>query len=179
MSSVDQVLAAARSQLGVPYVFGAADPNTAFDCSGLTAYAYASAGISLPHKASEQQKMTVAVTEPRPGDLVFWGDPAYHVAIYIGNGRVIAAPRSGSSVRVQNLWGAPTFGRLPALNTGALGTALGSLTSAVKSTPAGLADSAVSGARGIAIKAGAGLLGAGLLGAGLYIAVRTAPRARA
>jgi hypothetical protein len=54
------------------------------------------------------------VSAPRVGDLVFWGNPATHVALYVGDNRVLSAPQPGENVRVQNVWGSPTYGRVTA-----------------------------------------------------------------
>jgi cell wall-associated NlpC family hydrolase len=114
VSAVDQIIAAAQAQIGVPYVFGAADPGVAFDCSGLTQWAYSTAGITLPRTAAEQERAASAVASPMPGDLVFWGETgnADHVALYVGDGKVISAPQPGENVKLQDLWGTPRFGRV-------------------------------------------------------------------
>lgn len=102
-------LAFAYAQLNKPYRFGGAGMQT-FDCSGLTMQAYAAAGISLPHSAAAQQNAgrRVSLSEMQPGDLVFWGSPAYHVGIYVGGGRVLDAPHTGTVVQIQSLWGQPS-----------------------------------------------------------------------
>lgn len=104
---------AALSQRGKPYVWGADGPD-AYDCSGLTMWAYAQAGISLPHSAAAQQDLGVPVSrsELQPGDLVFMGSPAYHVGIYVGSGEMVDAPTSGEVVKVQPLWGFTNARRL-------------------------------------------------------------------
>ena len=102
---------AARSVLGVPYVWGATGPDT-FDCSGLTGWAYAHAGIHLPRVAADQFNFGrhVAINELQPGDLVYWATDVnqpstiHHVAIYIGNGRMIAAPHTGAFVREEAMF---------------------------------------------------------------------------
>jgi peptidoglycan DL-endopeptidase CwlO len=93
-------IAAARSKLGSPYVWAAAGPST-FDCSGLTMYAWAAAGVSLPHSSRMQANVgsSVSVSNLQPGDLVFYGSPIHHVALYVGGGQVIHAPQSGDVVR--------------------------------------------------------------------------------
>lgn len=93
-------VAAARSKLGSPYVWAAAGPSS-FDCSGLTMYAWGQAGVSLPHSSSMQMSsgQRVSLSALQPGDLVFYGSPVYHVAIYVGGGQVIHAPQTGDVVR--------------------------------------------------------------------------------
>ncbi|SFP34082.1 Cell wall-associated hydrolase, NlpC family [Geodermatophilus dictyosporus] len=91
----------ALAQVGDAYVWGAGGPD-AFDCSGLTQYAYAAAGISLPHSSRMQSQMGTAVSraELRPGDLVFYYSPVSHVSLYIGNGQMVHASTSGQPVKV-------------------------------------------------------------------------------
>jgi len=102
-------LAFAFAQVGKPYRFGGAGPAT-FDCSGLTMRAFAAAGISLAHSAAAQQRegVKVSLSALQPGDLVFWGRPAYHVGIYVGSGNVLDAPHTGTDVQVQAIWGSPS-----------------------------------------------------------------------
>ncbi len=91
----------ALAQVGDPYVWGAGGPN-AFDCSGLTQYAYAAAGISLPHSSRMQSQMGSAVSRSQlqPGDLIFYYSPVSHVSMYIGNGQMVHASTSGVPVKV-------------------------------------------------------------------------------
>lgn len=93
-------LNAARQALGRPYVWGANGP-TAFDCSGLTQWAYAQAGVSLPRTSQEQRHAgrVVPLSQARPGDLVAYRADASHIAMYAGNGQVIHAPHPGAPVR--------------------------------------------------------------------------------
>lgn len=114
MSLVDDLISAARHELGDPYVYGAEGPST-FDCSGLMQYVFGQVGIKLPRTAAEQQDAAAKVSAPVPGDLVFWGDPATHVALYIGSGKMIAAPHSGAVVQIQDVYGSPTYGRVSGL----------------------------------------------------------------
>ena len=90
----------ALAQLGDPYVWGGAGPD-AFDCSGLTQYAYAAAGISLPHSSSMQSTMGVPVSRAdlQPGDLLFFYSPVSHVGMYIGDGQMVHASTSGVPVK--------------------------------------------------------------------------------
>jgi cell wall-associated NlpC family hydrolase len=91
----------AYAQLGKPYVWGGAGPNS-FDCSGLTMMAWNAAGVSLPHNAAMQQSdiPSVSLSALQPGDLLFFGAPAFHVAIYIGGGNMIQAPHTGADVEI-------------------------------------------------------------------------------
>ncbi|MFE7130688.1 NlpC/P60 family protein [Streptomyces sp. NPDC057638] len=92
--------AAARRALGLPYVWGANGPR-GFDCSGLTQWAYAQAGVSIPRTSQAQRYAgrQVSLAEARPGDLVTYRSDASHVAMYMGGGQVIHAPYPGASVR--------------------------------------------------------------------------------
>lgn len=91
----------ALAQVGDPYVWGAAGPDS-FDCSGLTMYAYAAAGIALPHSSRMQATMgrAVSVAELQPGDLLFFYSPISHESMYIGNGMMVHAATSGTPVKV-------------------------------------------------------------------------------
>ncbi|MGA5112243.1 NlpC/P60 family protein [Streptomyces pseudogriseolus] len=93
-------VAAARSALGRPYVWGANGP-AGFDCSGLTQWAYAQAGVALPRTSQAQRYAgrQVPLSEARPGDLVLYRSDASHVAMYMGDGQVIHAPYPGAPVR--------------------------------------------------------------------------------
>jgi cell wall-associated NlpC family hydrolase len=97
-------ISAARAQLGKPYAWGGSGPNS-FDCSGLTAWAWRAAGIYLPHSAAAQQGMGRSVSrgDLQPGDLVFFGSPAYHVGLYVGDGMMIHAPTTGDVVKMTSL----------------------------------------------------------------------------
>ncbi|MEU5796379.1 NlpC/P60 family protein [Streptomyces sp. NPDC047813] len=93
-------LAAARSALGRPYVWGANGPS-GFDCSGLMQWSYAHAGIQLPRTSQEQRfaGRRVPLSQARPGDLIVYRSDASHVAMYVGHGQVIHAPHPGAAVR--------------------------------------------------------------------------------
>jgi cell wall-associated NlpC family hydrolase len=95
---------AAMAQLGKPYVWAAAGPSS-FDCSGLVQYAYAAAGVSLPHSSSGQASMGQAVSRDQlqPGDIIAFYSPVSHVGIYIGNGQMVHAPTSGDVVKVASI----------------------------------------------------------------------------
>ncbi|WP_164848058.1 NlpC/P60 family protein [Lacticaseibacillus hulanensis] len=111
-ASYGSAIAAAESQMGKPYVWGGAGPSS-FDCSGLTMWAFAKIGVSLPHSAALQSQMgtRVSVSSLQPGDLVFWGSPAHHVGIYIGGGQFIHAPHTGDVVKITSISGyRPDYG---------------------------------------------------------------------
>lgn len=93
------VIATAQSMVGGAYVWGAASQYAA-DCSGLVLYCYAKIGISLPHNAAAQSGYgySVSYDNMQPGDLIFFGSPAYHVAIYVGNGMMIHAENSDTGI---------------------------------------------------------------------------------
>ncbi|MGH2730602.1 MAG: NlpC/P60 family protein [Actinomycetota bacterium] len=92
---------AALSQVGKPYQWGAAGPDS-YDCSGLTLWAWAHAGVSLPHNSGMQYDATprVAQSDWAPGDLLFFGSPIHHMGMYIGKGQMVEAPYTGQFVRV-------------------------------------------------------------------------------
>lgn len=96
---------AALSRLGKPYVFGAAGPS-AFDCSGLVVWAFAQAGVTLPHSAATLATMgsTVSRDALQPGDLLFYYSPVSHVAMYIGNGQVVEASNESEPVSVSKVY---------------------------------------------------------------------------
>lgn len=111
-NSSSAVVKAAMRYIGTPYVWGGSSP-LGFDCSGFTSYVYKQVlGITLPRVSYQQGNggQGVSKDQMRPGDLVFWDNSsrnngADHVGIYIGNGKFIAAPAPGSSVKVSNLYG--------------------------------------------------------------------------
>ena len=100
--SVGAVIQAAYSVIGTPYQFGGASPETGFDCSGFTMWAWAHAGVYLPHSSAAQYASLphVAQGDLQPGDLVFFYSPISHVGIYVGGGQMIHSPHTGSVVSV-------------------------------------------------------------------------------
>lgn len=97
--------AAAQSKIGSPYVYGATGPSS-FDCSGLTSWAYAQAGMNIPRTSQAQANYGTRIasqSDLRVGDLViFYGD-LHHVGFYAGNGQVLHAPRTGTVVRYESI----------------------------------------------------------------------------
>jgi cell wall-associated NlpC family hydrolase len=106
------VLAIAAQYKGLMYSYGGTSPSTGFDCSGFTSYVFRQIGISLPRTAEQQRQAVSPVSNPQPGDLVFFGSPAYHVGIYAGNGMMWDSPRSGKAVDLRSIWSSNvTYGR--------------------------------------------------------------------
>ncbi len=109
--SASGIVNIARTLLGIGYIYGGTTP-AGFDCSGLTQYVYAKAGVSIPRTASAQQRAATPVSNPQPGDLVFYGYPAGHVGIFTGGDMMIDSPKPGSSSSERHMYGTPTgFGR--------------------------------------------------------------------
>jgi hypothetical protein len=114
-ASENAVVAQAQKYIGVPYVWGGTDGSKGLDCSGLTQLVYKNLGIDLPRTASQQATAgspVASLAQARPGDLVFFDYSASragvdHVGVYIGGGKMIAAPQEGESVKVQDV-GNPT-----------------------------------------------------------------------
>jgi len=107
------VIRAAYSRLGWPYVWGGeSEAEGGYDCSGLMQYAFAQAGIRLPRVAADQARAgwIIPYSKARPGDMLIWANdptaPGYisHIALYIGDGKMIAAPRRGTVVQVQRVY---------------------------------------------------------------------------
>ncbi|MFF3986229.1 NlpC/P60 family protein [Streptomyces sp. NPDC001797] len=106
-----KAVAFATAQLGKPYVWGAEGPDS-YDCSGLTSQAWASAGKPIPRTSEEQWKQLrhIDVKDMRPGDLIIYFGDASHVAMYIGDGAIIQAPRPGRTVSIGGAGSMPILG---------------------------------------------------------------------
>ena len=98
------VVNAALTRVGAPYVWGDAGPDS-FDCSGLVVWAFHQAGITVPHssEALATGGQPVALDQMQPGDVISFFPDASHVGIYVGDGKFIHSPRSGSEVRVEDM----------------------------------------------------------------------------
>ena len=99
-----QAVDAALDQVGTRYRWGGNTP-AGFDCSGLTSWAHADAGVTIPRTSRAQfaQLTPVHRSNLRPGDLVFYNSPVSHVAMYVGDGKIVESPRRGLTVRVRDL----------------------------------------------------------------------------
>lgn len=99
------VVETALAYAGIPYVWAGETPSGGFDCSGLVLYVFRQHGVNLPHYSRSQFQMgsPVLPADLRPGDVVFFGTPVYHVGIYAGGGYFIHAPRTGDVVKLSKL----------------------------------------------------------------------------
>jgi cell wall-associated NlpC family hydrolase len=107
----EQAVSVARTYLGVPYRWGGTDPKTGLDCSGLTKLVYSQLGVDLPRVSRDQAKVGTKVdslAQAKPGDLVFFDEPVDHVGIYVGDGKLLDAPKTGDKVRIRDVWETPS-----------------------------------------------------------------------
>ncbi|MET9763163.1 NlpC/P60 family protein [Streptomyces sp. NPDC006372] len=106
-----KAVAYATAQIGKPYQWGAEGPKT-YDCSGLTSQAWISAGRGIPRTSQEQWKRLrhIDVRDMRPGDLIIYFDDASHVAMYVGDGAIVHAPRPGRTVTIAGAGSMPILG---------------------------------------------------------------------
>jgi cell wall-associated NlpC family hydrolase len=111
------VLGSAHNLIGTPYCRGGSSTRC-FDCSGFVQYVYKQHGIDLPHNANGQRRAVrnIPASQAVPGDLVFFVTSkgyAYHVGIYVGNGKVLHSPKHGQRVRIATIWSRNVrFGRV-------------------------------------------------------------------
>ncbi len=103
-----EAVAAAESEIGVPYVWAGSSPGVGFDCSGLTMWAWAHAGVGLSHSAADQYAETVHVplSDLQPGDLLFYdeGGTIGHVTMYVGPGEMVQAMETGTNIEITGIW---------------------------------------------------------------------------
>ena len=109
----EDVLTEGRKYFGIMYAYGGNSPSEGFDCSGYTQYTYGQLGITLPRSAAAQQDFATPISSPQPGDLVFWGNPAYHVGIYAGDGYIYDSGKPGLPVQKRKMFsGVSGYGRV-------------------------------------------------------------------
>lgn len=150
------VVAEARKYLGIPYVWGGTNPKVGLDCSGLVQLVYKKLGIKLPRVSQDQAhegKRIQGLKNAKPGDLLTFGDPAHHIGIYIGNGKMLHAPHTGTVVKIIDLDGyqKPTDIRRILPDEAAAATSRGSSaagTAGAAGAAAGTAGTAGAGAAG-------------------------------
>ena len=107
----NQVVDSAKKYLGTPYVFGSTDPDRGLDCSALVQRAYRDLGVELPRNSWQQAKAGTKVdglANAKPGDILAFDSPVDHVAIYLGNNKMIAAPKPGDHVKIELVYEKPT-----------------------------------------------------------------------
>jgi cell wall-associated NlpC family hydrolase len=109
--SGSDVVASAKKYLGTPYIFGSTDPSKGLDCSALVQRAYKDLGIKLPRLSYEQADVgqpVASLAEAKPGDIVAFDSPVDHVGIYLGDNKMIAAPKPGDHVKIESVYEKPT-----------------------------------------------------------------------
>jgi soluble lytic murein transglycosylase-like protein len=107
----DQIVASAKKYVGTGYAFGSTDPGKGLDCSALVQRAYRDMGIELPRNSWQQAKAGTEVgslADAKPGDILAFDSPVGHVAIYLGDNKMIAAPKPGDHVKIQPVYETPT-----------------------------------------------------------------------
>ena len=108
----DQVVNAAKKYLGTPYVFGSTDPKKGLDCSSLVQRAFKDMGVEVPRLSWQQakagEKVEGGLKNAKPGDILAFDSPVDHVAIYLGDNKMIAAPKPGDVVKIQSVYETPT-----------------------------------------------------------------------
>ena len=119
-TSEQAVVDEAKKYLGLPYVWGGTDPKKGLDCSGLVQLVYRNLGYDLPRVSADQARSgrpVASLAEARPGDILAWDNSsrnngADHVAIYLGDGKMIEAARPGTNVRISDVYGDPIIRRI-------------------------------------------------------------------
>jgi cell wall-associated NlpC family hydrolase len=130
-SSEQAVVDEAKKYLGLPYVWGGTDPDKGLDCSGLVQLVYKNLGYDLPRVSADQARSgrpVASLAEARPGDLLAWDNSsrnngADHIAIYLGDGKMIEAPRPGTNIKISDVYGDPIIRRILPEQSAASGTA--------------------------------------------------------
>jgi soluble lytic murein transglycosylase-like protein len=142
-TSEQAVVDGARKYLGLPYVWGGTDPEKGLDCSGLVQVVYKNLGYDLPRISADQARAgrpVASLAEARPGDILAWDNSsrnngADHVAIYIGDGKMIEAARPGTNIRISEVYGKPIIRRiLPEQATSSTAAASGNGWNAITGT---------------------------------------------
>jgi cell wall-associated NlpC family hydrolase len=148
----DQVISTAKKYLGVPYLWGGTNPEKGLDCSGLVQLVYKKVGVDLPRVSRDQARAgteVAALKDARPGDLLFFHTPVSHVGIYLGNGKMLDAPKTGDVVKIQDVWATPSHIRRVLPQDSAAGAATGAAAGVAVGAGAGpVAGSSLAGRTG-------------------------------
>ena len=139
-STGQAVVGEAKKYLGIPYVWGGTNPKTGLDCSGLLLNIYKKFGIDLPRVSRDQAKVGTAVAnlaQAKPGDLVAFNNPVSHIGIYMGDNKILHAPRPGQNVKIEEIWATPSAIRrvLPEVSTVSARTNVGAGSAVSGSVP--------------------------------------------
>jgi cell wall-associated NlpC family hydrolase len=138
----EDVVTEAKKYLGVPYVWGGTDPKRGLDCSGMIQLVYKNLGYDIPRVSYEQATAGTEVkgglAAAKPGDILAFGSPVHHVGIYIGDNKMIEAPRPGLDVRIGEVYETPTAIRriIPEGGT-AMGSTVGAMSGTTSKVPSG------------------------------------------
>ncbi|UDY37184.1 transglycosylase SLT domain-containing protein [Dermatobacter hominis] len=148
-STGERIMEAAKRYLGVPYRWGGTDPSSGLDCSGFVQQVFEDLGIELPRVSRDQARAGTAVpslAEARPGDLIAFGEPVDHIAIYAGGGQIIHAPRTGDVVKIAPIHRTPTaIRRIVGDGTAAVGASGGAAPATTASGSSGFGATGVRG----------------------------------
>jgi peptidoglycan DL-endopeptidase CwlO len=158
---------AARRYVGVPYRWGGTDPATGLDCSGLVQRAMADVGVEVPRTSAQQSRIgqpVASLAQARPGDLVYLRNPD-HIGIYVGDGKMLHAPRSGDVVKVSKVWETPAAIRRVLPADGAAAGVTGAAGSSAPTGAGGATSGSAAAGRAAALALGAPSDLAGLFGA--------------
>ena len=120
----DEAVRLAETYQGIPYVWGGTDPEKGLDCSGFVQHVFGRLGIDLPRVSRDQAKQGTevpSIDQARPGDLIAFGEPVDHIAIYVGDGKIIHAPRTGDVIKIADIHRTPTAIRRVVPDTPAVG----------------------------------------------------------
>ncbi|GAB6899883.1 NlpC/P60 family protein [Kineosporia succinea] len=129
-SLADKAISIAKQYLGVDYKWGGNDPETGLDCSGFTKLVFGQLGIELPRTSAAQATVGTKVSSlaaAQPGDLVFFNSPVSHVGIYLGDGKMIDAPKTGDVVRIRDVYETPSQIRRVLTDTSSTSSSSGSV----------------------------------------------------
>lgn len=106
-----EIVDTASEYLGIPYVWGGTNPETGLDCSGFVQNVFARFGVDLPRVSRQQAQAgepVASIEQARPGDVIAFGEPVDHIGIYVGDNKIIHAPKTGDVVKISTIYRKPT-----------------------------------------------------------------------